>query len=977
MIRIIYFLSAAFFTLTSAAQHRIASYHVENTSKWKVKIYDNDPLKVREYTFVNGLTLITSQNDLQPRISSMVAVKAGSKNDPSDHTGLAHYLEHMLFKGTDKYGTLNWGQEKQLLDRIDSLYEVYNHLSDENARKNTYREIDSVSQLAATYAIANEYDKMCQAMGATGTNAFTGEDMTVYVNDIPSNMLHKWVELEAERYRNPVLRLFHTELEAVYEEKNISLDNDNTKVWEKLNAELFSQHNYGKQTTIGSIEHLKNPSLIAIRDYYKKYYVPNNMAIILCGDFDPDIAADAIAEHFEYMKPSTIEQLSFPPEPPYASPRTFDVLGPDAEYVTIGYRIPGADFNKGRDLRAVRVIDLLLSNQSAGLIDINLVKKQKVLSAYSTLDIKKDYSMLILSGKPKAGQSLEEVRDLLTEQLNLIINGAFDDELLKSVILNTDISRIRDFKENASRGYFLMDAFVREIGYQNEYNELWAMSQTRKVEIMEIAKEYLNRDRVEIFKRKGEDKEVLKITKPEIHPVELNRDKQSVFVTNWLDEPTSPIVAEFADFNTIETYNLKKQIPLYYTHNNQNRLFKLEYIYEFGSYHNNLLPFALQYLLLSGTESLSQVELSKKLYSLGCSIDAIPGAYRSKVVVSGPNESFDEAIRLIEDLMIASSSESDVLANLIADELKKREDAKLNSRIIASRLSSYALYGPVNPMNYVPSGNALESLKTSDLLSLIQKLKDSKHAVSYYGQRAGNDVISVLDKFHYSGAGQVHLPAVNFAPRDVKSNEVLFVNYDMVQASIFWTAKGPAYSASQAPVIDLFNQYFGGDMSSVVFQNIRESKALAYSTYAVYVTPTKSNEYFYMKAFVGTQSDKMQDAINGMNELLNDMPENENVLVLSKESLKNRIETERIDPENLVNYWYSLRDLGQTQDSRMALYKALPALSMSDLRRFHKEQISKAVYSYAVVGSDSRISLKDLSKYGKVTTLGLKDIFGY
>ena len=254
------------------------------------KSIPNDPLKARVYTLDNGLKVyLTSYKDA-PRVQTNIAVRAGSKNDPENATGLAHYLEHMLFKGTDIYGTLDYEKEKPLLDQIELLYEEYRSIdmSDDTNRNRVWNKIDSVSGLAAKYAIANEYDKMVTSLGAKGTNAYTSNEKTVYINDIPSNQIEKWLKLEAERFRMPVFRLFHTELEAVYEEKNISLGNDGRKMFQALMDGLFPTHQYGQQTTIGTIEHLKNPSLTEIRKYFNKYYVPNNMAICLSGDFDYD-----------------------------------------------------------------------------------------------------------------------------------------------------------------------------------------------------------------------------------------------------------------------------------------------------------------------------------------------------------------------------------------------------------------------------------------------------------------------------------------------------------------------------------------------------------------------------------------------------------------------------------------------------------------------------------------------------------------
>lgn len=969
------FLSALvslFLFSSSFSQQRIASYHEEKTEKWTVRIFGNDPLSVREYTLQNGMKVITSINPAAPRISTMIAVKTGSKNDPADHTGLAHYLEHMLFKGTDKFGTLDWEKEKVYLDQIDMLYEKYNHSKDESERKIIYHKIDSVSQIAAKYAIANEYDKMCQAMGASGTNAFTSNEMTVYINDIPSNMLHKWIELESERYRKPVLRLFHTELEAVYEEKNISLDNDSRKVFEKLYAELFKEHNYGLQTTIGTIEHLKNPSLIAIRNYYEKYYVPNNMAVILSGDFNPDVAADAVAEHFKYMQAKEVEPYKFNYEMIHAAPQIFEIKGPDAENVTIGYRLPGAN---SREIKAAKLIDLILNNSSAGLIDLNLIKKQKVLSAYSYLDVMNDYSVFVLSGRPKKGQTLEEVRDLLVEQMQLVIDGKFDDELLNAIILNEEINKIREFKDNAARCHFLMESFVNGMGYQKAYNQLWEMQKVNKLEIQEIAAEFLNRDRVEIFKKEGKD-EVAKVEKPEIHPVELNRDKQSPFVTQWLAEKTNPIVPVFADFNFIEQLTAGK-IPVDYVKNNENRLFHLEIRYEVGKNHNKALPLALDYLSLIGTQSHSAQEISQRLYGLGCKFYARSTEKRSIVSLTGPEESFDAAFELLEGLLQNPVADETAFVEMIANENKSRSDAKLNNRIIGNRLAYYGLYGAQNPYTWVLSSKELAALKSADLIKLLASLKSTPHRISYYGQRSAGGVIESVNKYHKAEEFKSIPAPMEFSLRESKGNEVFTVNYDMVQANIYWLNKSSVFNPEEYAIITLYNQYFGGDMSSVVFQNIRESKALAYSTFAYYATPGYKGKNNYVMAFIGTQADKFHDAVSAMNSLLKKLPMDENVFALSKESIKNRIETERVTSEDLLNYYYSLKDLGIDKDPNQSVYNALTTLTIKDAEAFHKSKISGVKYTYTVLCNHSKLSVKALEKYGKVVTLSLEEVFGY
>ena len=330
-----------------SAQAQDYQWKEAKSGGYTYKYVSNDPTQARFYTLKNGLTVILSPTKKDPRIQAYVATKAGSKTDPATNTGLAHYLEHMLFKGTDKYGSLDWAREKVELDKIDALYEQYNKTKDETKRKTIYRQIDSISGVASKFAIANEYDKMMSAMGAQGTNAWTSFEETVYTDDVPASSLDKYLAVQAERFRNPQLRIFHTELEAVYEEKNRSLDSDGSKVFETLFSNLFQNHNYGKQTTIGTVEHLKNPSLVEIRKYFNTYYVPNNMGIVMSGDFNPDETIAKIDKAFSYMQYKPIPKYTFQPEVPFTAPVIKEITGPDAESISIGFRLAG---NKDKDV---------------------------------------------------------------------------------------------------------------------------------------------------------------------------------------------------------------------------------------------------------------------------------------------------------------------------------------------------------------------------------------------------------------------------------------------------------------------------------------------------------------------------------------------------------------------------------------------------------------------------------------------------
>ena len=332
-----------FLLLIAATAFALLTTACTDSSGYTYETVKNDPLKTRIYTLDNGLKVYMSVNKAEPRIETYIAVKVGGKNDPSETTGLAHYFEHLMFKGTQQFGTSNYEAEKPLLDQIEQLFEVYRKTTDDAERAAIYRQINSISYEASKYAIPNEYDKLMSAIGALETNANTSMDRTVYIENIPSNQIENWARIQADRFKNVVIRGFHTELETIYEEKNMSLTDDNRKVYTTIGEVLYPNHPYGKQSVLGTQEHLKNPSITNVKNYHTQYYVPNNMAILLSGDFDPDQMIATIDKYFGDMQPNeNIPQLAFEPEAPITKPIVKEVYGPDAANVTLAWRTDNA-----------------------------------------------------------------------------------------------------------------------------------------------------------------------------------------------------------------------------------------------------------------------------------------------------------------------------------------------------------------------------------------------------------------------------------------------------------------------------------------------------------------------------------------------------------------------------------------------------------------------------------------------------------
>jgi len=937
----------------------------------------NDPYKARIYTLSNGMKVYMSVYKDAPRIQTMIAVKAGSKNDPADATGLAHYLEHMVFKGSDKYGTKDFVKENEQITKIENLYEVYRGTKDEAKRKSIYHQIDSISGIAAKYAIANEYDKMLAGIGAQGTNAFTSFDETVYINDIPSNQIDNWLKIEAERFRKPVLRLFHTELEAVYEEKNRCLDSDNDKAWEALMAGLFQKHSYGTQTTIGTIDHLKNPSMKEIMKFYNKNYVPNNMAIIMAGDFDPDKTILEIEKHFSVFKSQPVEPYKFEKEAPITSKITKEILGPEADNLAMAWRFEGAT---SRDADMISIINSVMNNGKAGLLDLNLNQAQKVISGGGFPYILKDYSTHIFFGNPKSGQSLEDVEKLILEQLEKLKKGEFSDWMLQAIITDYKLQKTKELENNMSRSFNMLNSFKNEIKWEDIANYTERLSKITKKDIMEFAKtHYGNNNYVIVYKRKGEDKNVEKVDKPAITPVEVDRENTSGFVKEMLASKPKDLEPKFIDYNKdIVKSQIKSGIPVFCNKNTENLTFEMYYAFNMGTNHDRALRIAIESVPYCGSAKLSPAQVKEELYKLGCSFDIFVSEDQMWVSLNGLSENYEKAVKLFEDVLSSPTLSEDALKNLVEDINKKREDAKTNKMVILREgLFNYANAGPINRFTYKLSAEEMNKITVKEVTDKIKGLLSFSHRVLYYGPDEVETIKNKLNTLHNVPEVLKPIPAEKEFKQETLGNQVYFVHFDMKQVEIVMISRGGAYDVKNLPEINLYNVYFGGGMSGVVFQDLRESKALAYSTYSTYMRPSKPTRKYTNFSYIGSQSDKLADALKGMSDLLNEMPKADAAFNAAKEVILQDIRSERITKSGILFNYEDAIKFGNSEDVRKNIFEKAANLKFEDIKKFQEENVKGKPFTTLIVGKQSDIDFKVLEKYGTVKTLTLKDIFGY
>lgn len=938
-----------------------------------------DATQTRLYTLDNGLKVYLSVNKEKPRLQANIVVKTGSRNDPAETTGLAHYLEHLMFKGTQQFGTTNYNKEKIYLDEIERRYEHYRTLKSPTERKKAYHEIDSISQLAAQYNIPNEYDKLMASLGSEGSNAYTSNDVTCYIENIPANEVENWAKIQSDRFRNMVIRGFHTELEAVYEEKNISMGSDNSKLYAALWKLLTPTHPYGTQTTIGEQEHLKNPSIVNIKNYFNRYYVPNNVAITMAGDFNPDEVIAIIDKYFGDWKPNpNLSRPEFSAQKPLTAPKDSSVVGQDAENLMMAWLFKGSAELQNDTLD---IIKNMLANGKAGLFDTNINQQMKTQGVGAMIDGLHDYSAFIVYGSPLQGQKLEDVRAIILKEIEKMGRGEFSDDLLPAVIANKKLKYYSSLDDNENRVDMMVEAFVNDKSWEKQALQLDRQAKLTKQDIINFARQNLRTDNfICVYKRMGVDSTLKKIEKPIITPIPANREYESKFLANIRTSETKPIQPVFVDFKKELSFgNVKKGLPYIYKRNTSDDLFQLIFRYNFGDESDLRYSYAAAYLDFIGTKSMKVSDIKQAFYKLACNYRITTDKKNISISLSGLGENMAQALRLLEDVISNAQADNDTWKQFCDLMEKNRIDAKTNQQQNFEALWNYGVYGPYNPTRNDLSMKQLRAMNPQQLVNLLGGLKNHAHTVLYYGPDTQKKLRDLLIKEHKVAKNWAKDPqAKPYKAQLTPQNEVIIAPY--VAKNIYmrqYHNEGKLWNQDKAPVETLFNQYFGGGMNTIVFQELRETRGLAYNAYALYQRPERKSQPESFFTHIISQNDKMTDCIKIFNDIRDNMPQNEAAFNLAKQSLIKTLQSNRTTKFNIISRYLFLQQLGLENDYMQHVYNKVQSLTLKDMVNFEQSHIARKPYRYIILGDETNLDMKALEKIGPIKRLTTEDIFGF
>lgn len=935
-------------------------------------------LEVKEHKLKNGLTVWLNEDHSQPKVFGAVVVKAGAKDCPD--TGIAHYFEHMMFKGTDKIGTVDYDAEKTLLDSIALKYDELAATEDEAARSQIQKEINELSIRSSDYVIPNEFNRLISKYGGSGLNAATSYDATIYFNTFSPQYMSQWAEINSERLLNPVFRLFQSELETVYEEKNMYGDFIGGPVMDRLLARYFAPHPYA-YPIIGSTKNLKNPRLTEMRKFFEEYYVASNMGLILSGDFDTEAVLPVLEKTFSRIRPGEAPKHDIVALPPFKGKEKMKIKFPVPLVKAMGMGFRGVPANHEDQVALAVAVNMLNNANGTGFLD-KLMVDRKIMASMAMNESMNEAGILAVAVIPKLMfQTYGGAEKLVWKEINRVKEGDFSDEIFNSLKQEQRRQYASNLENIDSRARIMMSLYSQGKSWEDYLQEVSGIDALTKEDVVRVARKYFSENYLCVTKTTGKYPKD-NLTKPDFSPiVPKNSEASSEYAKQLEQLPVQEVKPRFIDFQKdVETVSLTPLATLYATVNPVTDIFTLNLVYQVGTLEQPKLMHLANYLQFLGTDSLSFHEFRTRLQVLGSTISFDATDKQFFMRITGFDKHFKETVQLAGDFIRHVKADDKQIRQVINDAKVTEKAFFESSDNIANALLEKVKYGEQSRFLTKLSLSEVKKLKGKELLDAFVQVRQTECDLLYCGTLPVAQVREEIEAFLPLKEITV---AVN-APyhRDAKKYDKPTVYFmDMPTASqsiVYGYAKGEVTDdAWSRHAARLFSVYFGGDMSSLMFQEIREFRSLAYRVSGRYILPPhnlegKAGEFVTM---LSTQSDKTLDALGIMNSLIHEMPEKEERISTVKQSIVNQVNNDfpsfREVPEKVAGF----RRNGFDNDPSEALLSGISDMDMKDIIRFYRHNVRLKPVVYVIVGNSRRIDMKQLETYGNVIRLRKKDIY--
>lgn len=478
----------------------------------------------------------------------------------------------------------------------------------------------------------------------------------------------------------------------------------------------------------------------------------------------------------------------------------------------------------------------------------------------------------------------------------------------------------------------------------------------------------------------GEDKTLVKIEKPAITPIPANREYESDFLKEVKNSKATPIQPQFLDFKKDLTIGkTSKNIPLLYKQNTQDGLFNLVFRYEFGDEDDLRYGYAADYLNYIGTKKMDVSDINKAFYDLACNYSVSTTYNTLQISLNGLNENLPKALKLMEDVLKNAQADKESWAQYVEQVEKGREDAKTDQKTNFNYLWNYCKYGKYNPARNDISTEDLKKVNPQEYINLLAGLNNLQHTVLYYGPYTEAQLNTLLAKEHKTAKTLTAVPqGKKYELTETPQPEIIIAPYDAKNIYLRqYHNEGKQWKPENAPVEALFNEYFGGGMNTVVFQELRETRGLAYNAAAMYAMPALKNQPEFFYTHIISQNDKMMDCINVFKEIVDTMPQNQAAFDLAKNSLIKRLQSARTTKFGVISSYLFYKNQGIDYDLNKLIYEKLPSLTLQDIVKFEQENMVNKPYRMMILGNEKELDMKSLEKIAPIKRLSQEEIFGY
>lgn len=930
-------------------------------------------VKVKTTKLDNGLKVVMCEDHSSPQAYGAVYVHAGSKNDPLEATGMAHYFEHIMFKGTDKIGTINWEAEKVYLDSIDMMYDKLHETTDLNERAAIQKKINELSIASTEYAIPNEVDVILTKMGGEGLNAGTAYDQTMYFNSFPANQIGKWMDVYAERFRYPVFRLFQSELETVYEEKNMYGDGPINAFQEYMFQEIFGEHPYGRPV-IGLTEHLKNPQTTKMREFFNTYYVANNMTLILVGDFNIEEIEPMVAEKFGSWRSGEI-----PAQPEFTLP---EFKGQTLREVRMTPIKIGALAWKGvkisdPDYLPLSIACSIFSNGETGIMDKDMLDGNIMMAMLMPLSLEDHGANIILYIPKLIGQSHEKAEAFVFASLDKLKKGEFSDDLFEAIRVNMLKERELELESLGSLANLFLELEMRGMTYYEYLAESERIKSITKEEIVKIANKYFGEDYLDIRSKMGFP-EKDKVDKPNWKAIEAkNTDAKSEFAKMIEAEEIPEVKPQVVDFQKDVTINkINDCFTMISAKNPYNDIFNLTITHNYGTIDDPDLNRAISYFEMQGTENKSFEELSLELQKLGAMIYISASQSNTNIVIEGFEKDLDQILALCEEKIYKPANDEKKIGIIYENESMNEETVKEDASEWASAVRQYSLYGEKS--SYLAETPLKQWKKRSgaELLREVDNALNYNGEVLFIGNIDNQEVINALKKHNLVKDNVVKSEKSFLTEKTYTDNQIFIAhNKKFRQSNIYMHVPSELLNKEEKAVAMVFNKYFGTDMYSIVFQEVREFRSLGYTAYGYFMSDYLNRKPSFLFTYLGTQSDKTNEGIDVLRGLITDMPERLEKFNASKDALIMSRASDYVGFRSLPAQVSTWLEEGYDHDPRMEYTNLIKKTEYKDVYDFYKRNVADRPIVIMMSGNKKQIDVKALEKYGTVKELKYKEIF--